>query len=123
MTLQSYKNLEVWRKSIDLVDEIYIITKSFPKTEVYALASQMQRAAVAIPSNIAEGYSRNHRREYVQFLGVAYSSGSELETQLIIASRQYKEIDYTKANLLLVEVLKMLYVLSIRLKSDLYPKP
>jgi four helix bundle protein len=60
MAITHYKDLIVWQKSIDLVDQIYIITKQFPKNEVYALASQMQRSAVSIPSNIAEGQSRNH---------------------------------------------------------------
>jgi four helix bundle protein len=68
MEIKSYKDLEVWRKSIDLVDLIYIITRKFPKSETYALASQMQRAAVAIPSNIAEGQGRHYRKEYIQFL-------------------------------------------------------
>ena len=65
MKTNSYKDLIVWQKSLDLVHQIYKITKQFPKSEVYALASQMQRAAVSIPSNIAEGQSRNHRPEFV----------------------------------------------------------
>ncbi len=121
MKLQSFKELEVWKRSIDLVDEIYIITRQFPKSETYALASQMQRAAVAIPSNIAEGYKRNHRPEFVQFLGIANASSGELETQIIIPKRQYPEIVYNKAESLLVEVQKMLYVLIEKLKP-LYAK-
>jgi four helix bundle protein len=116
MKLSSYKNLEVWQVSVDLVDEVYKISRNFPKSETYGLGSQIQRAAVAIPSNIAEGYCRNHRKEYIQFLGVAYASSAELETQLIIAGRQYPELDYTKANELLVRVMKMLYVLIEKLK-------
>lgn len=111
MALQSYKELEVWKKSMDLVNEIYVITKSFPKSETSALASQMQRAAVSIPSNIAEGYQRNHRPEYRQFLGIANGSSAELETQLMIAKNQYKEFDYSLAVSLLIEVQKMLFVI------------
>lgn len=117
MTLQSHKDLEVWKKSIELVNQVYSLTKQFPKSEVYALASQMQRAAVAIPSNIAEGYHRNHRREYIQFLAISLSSAAELETQLIIAKNQYSNLDYESAETLLDEVKKMLYVLIEKLKK------
>ena len=73
--LTSYKELTVWQKSIELVVEVYRITDSFPKSELYGLVSQMRRAAVSIPSNIAEGYSRGHRPEYIQFIRVAFGSG------------------------------------------------
>ncbi|MCX6765830.1 MAG: four helix bundle protein [Candidatus Moranbacteria bacterium] len=76
----SYKNLIVWQKAIDLVGDIYKLTEKFPKSEMYGLSSQMQRAAVAIPSNIAEGQKRTHKKEFIQFLYVSYSSGAELET-------------------------------------------
>ena len=65
--LKSHKELIVWQKSILLVHEVYIVTRQLPKQEMYGLASQMQRAAVAIPSNIAEGHSRNHLLEYIHF--------------------------------------------------------
>ena len=117
MALLSYKELDVWKKSMDLVDEVYNITRQFPKSEVYALASQIQRAAVAIPSNIAEGSRRNNTGEFVQFLGIANASAAELETQLLIAKRQYKELEYIKAEGLLLEVQKMLAVLISRLKA------
>src|SRR3989344_3375328 len=121
MTVQSYKELTVWKKSIDLVDDIYALTNQLPKSEVYGLCSQMQRAAVAVPSNIAEGYKRNHRLEFVQFLGIANASSAELETQIIISKRQYPMLDYKKAESLLVEIQKMLHVLIVKLKP-LYPK-
>ena len=111
MKLQSHKDLQVWKKAIDLVDEIYKITGQLPKTETYGLASQMQRAAVAIPSNIAEGYKRNHRPEFVQFLGISNASAAELETQLIITKRLYADINCSKAESLLEEIQKMLYAL------------
>ncbi len=82
--IRDHKDLLVWQKSKDLVKNIYKIAEKFPNTEKYNLCSQMQRAAVSIPTNIAEGYMRNSRKEYVQFLAIAAGSASELETLLII---------------------------------------
>jgi four helix bundle protein len=90
--IKSYKDLDVWQKSIELVKEIYKITKYFPREEQFGLISQTRRCAVSIPSNIAEGKTRQYANEYVQFLYVALGSCSELETQLIIA----KELDFIK---------------------------
>lgn len=118
MTISSYKNLIVWQKAIDLVDEIYKLTHSFPKEELYGLISQMQRAAVSIPSNIAEGQSRNHLGEYIQFLGISFGSCAELETQVIIAKKQYPQLDYKKSETLLIEVQKMLNTLISKLKAN-----
>ena len=118
MTIGHYKNLIVWQKSIDLVDQVYLLTRQFPKNEVYGLASQMQRSAVAIPSNIAEGQSRNRLKEYLQFLGVAYGSVAELDTQLIIAKRQYPEFNYVRGEELLLEILKMLSVIITKLQTS-----
>lgn len=86
-TIKSYKDLEVWKKGIELVKRVYVITKKFPKVEVYGLASQMRRSAVSISSNIAEGKMRQYPNEYVQFLYVALGSCGELDTQLIIAEQ------------------------------------
>ena len=83
--IRDYKDLIVWQKSMELVTEIYKIVKLLPKEETYALSDQMRRAAVSIPSNIAEGYSRNTDRELLQFLYIARGSKAELETQMIIA--------------------------------------
>ena len=85
--IKSYKELIVWQKSIKLVKEIFILTDKFPKSELYGLVSQMRRAAVAIPSNIAEGYGRKSSKEYAQFYSIAYGSALELETQLILSKR------------------------------------
>lgn len=82
---QSYKDLLVWQKAIDLVTAIYVATRTFPKEELFGLTSQMRRAAVSIPSNIAEGQARPSRGEFRQFLGHARGSLAELDTQLIIA--------------------------------------
>ena len=112
-----YKELIVWQKSIDLVNEVYIFTKQFPKTEIYSLASQMQRSAISIPSNIAEGHARNHTAEFVHFLGVAYASCAELDTQIVISKKQYSSLNYKKAEELLVEVQKMLAVLIKKLRD------
>lgn len=88
MKIQSYKELDVWKKGIEIVDFTYDITKKFPSEERYGLAAQMQRAAISIPSNIAEGFARNYTKEYKQFCYIALGSCSELETQLIIAERR-----------------------------------
>lgn len=85
--MSNFKELMVWQKAIDLVTEIYKITRAFPKEEVFGLVSQMQRAAVSIPSNIAEGHERNSDKEFAQFLCIARGSLAELETQIIIAEK------------------------------------
>ncbi len=85
--LTGYENLHVWQQSMDLVVAVYELVKSFPREELYALTDQIKRSAVSIPSNIAEGGSRNSRKEFVQFLYIALGSASELETQLRIAER------------------------------------
>ena len=83
--MKSHKDLIVWQKSMDHVAAIYVATKAFPKEELFGIVSQMRRAAVSIPSNIAEGYGRLYDRETVKFLSNALGSASELETQLIIS--------------------------------------
>ena len=119
--INSYKDLTVWQKSMDLVTEIYNLTEKFPKSETYGLVSQMQRSAVAIPSNIAEGQKRNYSKEFLQFLYISYGSGAELETQLEICKRlpKLKNLEYNKAEQLLNEVMKMLNVLTSSLKKKL----
>jgi four helix bundle protein len=90
MKVKSYKELNVWKKGIEIVNRIYEITERFPHKENYGLNSQMQRAAVSIPSNIAEGFVRGHTAEYRQSLRVALGSCAELDTQLVIAGeREY----------------------------------
>lgn len=86
--VRHYKELDVWKKSVDLADAIYSATDSFPKGEEFGLKSQMRRAAVSIASNIAEGATRKNTKEYIQFLYVANGSLSELDTQMIIAERR-----------------------------------
>ena len=84
--MRTHKDLDVWKQSIDFVTEIYRITEGFPKSELYGLTSQIRRAAISIPSNIAEGATRNHKNEFRQFLYISLSSASEVETQLIISN-------------------------------------
>lgn len=90
----NFKELIVWQKSVDLVTEIYRITEVFPKSEIYGLTSQIRRASVSIPSNIAEGHSRRSSVDYIQFLKIARGSLAELETQLIIA----RKLDFIDIN-------------------------
>ena len=85
--MKSHKNLVVWQKSIELVTDIYSLTKDYPKEELFGLSSQMRRASISIPSNIAEGSARNHNKEFIQFLYVSLGSCAELETQLIISMK------------------------------------
>ncbi len=85
MKVKSYTELLVWQKSIELVKLVYALTKDFPKREIYGLTSQMRRSAVSIPSNIAEGFMRQHKLEIIQFLFISLGSCSELHTQLVIA--------------------------------------
>lgn len=88
MKVKDYKDLKVWQKGIEIVDKIYSITDSFPKHELYGLVSQMRRASVRIPSNVAEGFVRHHTKEYRQFLYISLGSCAELDTQLVIANRR-----------------------------------
>ena len=83
--IESFRDLEIWQRSIRLVKKIYPVTKGFPKDELYGLVSQMRRSAVSIPSNIAEGFARRHDREYRQFLFIALGSFAELSTQVTIS--------------------------------------
>ncbi len=87
MRVKSYKDLLVWQKSLDLVEMIYQVSKAFPKEELYGLTNQLRRAAVSIPSNIAEGHARSSTAEFLRFLSIARGSLAEVETQLLIAHR------------------------------------
>lgn len=119
MTVQSYKNLIVWQKSMELVVLVYGLTDQFPKEELYGMISQMRRAAISIPSNIAEGSRRGSRKDFRNFLLHAYSSGAELETQFDIAKRLPfgKDLDYSKAGSLLDEVMRILNKMTSNLKT------
>ena len=82
-----YRDLKVWEKAMILTEEVYVLTKTFPREELYGLTSQMRRAAVSIPSNIAEGQGRGSDREFARFLEIAHGSLAELDTQLLLCMR------------------------------------
>ena len=118
--MKTHKDLDVWKKSIEMVTQIYLLTRNFPKEELYALTNQIRRAAVSVPSNIAEGAGRKTSKELLQFLYYATGSLSELETQLIIAhnlgylnNEQKQDIDVTVTNLF-----KMFSKLILSIKSN-----
>lgn len=118
--IKSYKDLIVWQKSYELSLLIYKLTRNFPKEEIYGLVSQMRRCAVSIPSNIVEGYARQRKLEYVQFLQISFASGAELETQLLIAKdlKYLSSQDFEESNGLLQEVMKMLNSLIRKIKTS-----
>ena len=87
MSGKNYRDLVAWQKAMDLVEMIYELTKGFPKEELYGITSQIRRAAVSIPSNIAEGQGRTSTKEFQNFLSIAHGSVREVETQVLIAQR------------------------------------
>lgn len=112
-------DLDVWKLSMDLVENIYKISRSFPNEEVYGLTSQIRRAVVSVPSNIAEGASRNGSKEFVQFLYISLGSLSEVETQIMLANRLafVDDIDMILKNITTIK--KMLNGLITHLKGKL----
>ena len=108
-----YRDLDVWKKSMELVKEIYVVTKNFPDDEKFGIISQMRRAAVSIPSNIAEGSARFSDKEKSRFLDITIGSIAELETQLIIS----KDLGYIDNIEQILEKLKLINSMSIKLKK------
>jgi len=108
MKTKTFKDLIVWQKSKDLAVEIYKLTGEFPKSELYGLTSQMRRAVISISSNIAESYHHFHKKEKQQFLSIAFGSGSELESQIEIAKALFPNLDYSEAENLLSETMRIL---------------
>ena len=88
MLYKNYKDLDVWKKGIEIADEVYNITDGFPQNERYGLSQHLQKTAVSIPSNIAEGSARQYAKEFIQFLYISLGSCAELETQLVISYRR-----------------------------------
>jgi four helix bundle protein len=88
MKVKDYKDLKIWQKGVEIAEKVYSITDGFPESELYGLTSQMRKASVSIPSNIAEGFVRQYSKEYKQFLYISLGSCAELETQLIISNRR-----------------------------------
>jgi four helix bundle protein len=125
MTVRSYRDLDVWQKGMDLVVDCYNIANQFPKSEVYGLASQLQRAAVSVPANIAEGHGRSHTKEFLNHLSIAYGSLMEVETHLQIAAR-LRYIDGSSLEKLLEKsgvIGRMLNGLIQSLNRKLHPVP
>jgi four helix bundle protein len=116
---RGYKELIVWQKGLSLAKHIYTLTETFPKSQQFVLSNQMQRAALSIPSNIAEGYNRQYTREYRQFLSIAYGSAAELETQIALAIElsYMSEMQSSFITEQLNEVSKMLHVMIHNLKE------
>ena len=116
--IKNFQDLRIWQKGIEIVKDVYMITKKYPKEELYSLTSQMRRSAISIPSNIAEGFRRFHNKEYKHFLYIALGSCAELETQVIIS----KESNYIKDDEKNLIVKKIQYVcrMTIKLIQKLY---
>lgn len=104
--MHNFRELKIWQESMELAKEIYIATKSFPSSELYGLTSQINRCAVSIPSNIAEGAGRNSDKELNQFLSISLGSAFELETQLILA-HSFNFIQQENFNKLITEITKI----------------
>jgi four helix bundle protein len=117
--MHQYKELSIWKKSVELGTEIYKLTKQFPSDERFGLISQLRRAAVSVPSNIAEGAGRKSDREFCQFLSISYGSLCELDTQLIISTilGYVKEDEINKYSEKIVELQKMIFVLINKLSG------
>jgi four helix bundle protein len=121
--IQSYRDLRVWQQAMELVVDCYGVTRNFPKSELYGLVSQIQRAAVSIPANIAEGKGRTHLGDYLRHLSIAHGSLMELETHLLIAER-LSYVNPDKVNALLKqtdEISRMLSTLKQKLSQNKSP--
>jgi len=124
--MKSFRELRVWQRAIDLVERIYLLTQRFPREEIYGLTSQIRRASVSVPSNIAEGHTRHHLKEYLHHLSMAQASLAELETQLEIANRlKFIEPSQLNDSLREIESLgKQMYALRNSLRQNLkHPTP
>lgn len=121
MQVKSYQDLLVWQKAMDYVVTCYKATKYFPKDETYGLIAQLKRSSVSVPSNIAEGYGRNTRGEYIQFLGIVQGSLKESETQMIVAFRlefiNKKQFDYVQTQSKEVGILLRRLIKSLKQKT------
>ena len=116
MQTKGYQSLLVWQKAMELAREVYVLTEKFPQKEQFGLCDQMKRAAISVPSNIAEGYRRGSKKDYAHFVSIAHGSLSELETQTLLAQSVYPRFQYEKMLTLTDETGRMLYGLVRALK-------
>ena len=118
--IQSFRDLIIWQKSMDFVTTVYEKTALFPREEQYGLSSQMRRAAISVPSNISEGFRRQHAKEYRQFLAISLGSLGELETHFEIAQRlKYLPVESCRKNLSEIETLcRMIQGLSNKITAS-----
>lgn len=109
--MKNYKELHIWQKGIEIVKQVYLLTKQFPDTEKFGIVSQITRAAVSIPANIAEGSSRNSDKDYARFLQLSLGSAFEVQTYLVIAKElNFVNVDaINKVEVLLEEEIKMIH--------------
>ena len=119
--IRDFKDLIVWKKSMELVEEVYCLVKKLPKEELFALSDQIRRSAISIPSNIAEGQGRNSVKEFIHFLAIAKGSKAELETQLLLCVKinYLNNSDIENAINLIQEIGKMLNALQNSLKTKI----
>ena len=115
MKIQSYKDLIVWQKAMSMVEVVYNLTQMLPKEELFSLTNQIRRAAVSVPSNIAEGSARYSNKDTARFADIAIGSLAEVETQLIIA----KELNYISDISLVIDLVKKVYALLIGYRNYL----
>ena len=121
MSVQCYRDLKVWQLGMDVATAVYVLAREFPRQEIYGLTSQMQRAAVSIPANLAEGHARSTTKDFLRFVGIAQGSLAELETHLLLAER----LDYSSPDriaemmLTLDELGRMLRALQKSLRAKL----
>ncbi len=120
--MKNHKDLDVWKLSIEFVEIVYKLSASFPKDELYGLTSQIRRASVSIPSNIAEGAARQSDKEFIQFLYISLGSVSEVETQLIIAQRLGYINDISTVEEMMINIKKMILGLIKYLKGKQFGK-
>ncbi len=116
--IESHHGLEVWKKAIELVKRVYLFTKKLPSDEKFVLVAQMRRAAISVPSNIAEGAARRSSKEFSNFLNIALGSATELETQFIIC----RELEYLTAIDDVLEEIKVLRIMLISLRRKILLK-
>jgi four helix bundle protein len=119
MSISSFRELRAWQLGMDLTECIYLLTDSFPKSELYGLTSQMRRSAISVPSNLAEGHARDSTKEFIHFMAISIGSICELETQILLSHRfkYINPIDLESSLALLTETRKTIYGLQKALKA------